>query len=123
MVLVVMVPLLFLFALVFAVVYFTSHDVKGQIERVESALMAGPDENPGSTHIFDEAGGRVVEKKAKASTSDSDGEIDKLARLRGCAAWIRERLDVEGLITKFKILLVLYQVGIPQTTHIGLTAA
>jgi hypothetical protein len=132
MVLLVLVPVLFLIALISAIVYFAGSDVERHVTSVKSAFTGTPDKNPGGTRISEEdtstersgkAGGKGVEKNALASTRDSDGEVDKDARSRGCTAWVAERVDLEGLMTKFKILLVLYQVGIPQSSSMGRTAA
>jgi hypothetical protein len=132
MVLLVGVPFLFFIALIAGVVYFAGHDVEGQINSAKAKFLGTPDENAESTRIPDDdlsnersgkAGGKAVEEKAQAITRDSDGEIDKDAKPRGCTAWFAERVDLDGLMTKFKILLVLFQVGIPQSIPIALPAA
>jgi hypothetical protein len=128
------VPLIFLIALVAGVVYFVSHDVIESVQESFKAAILGStdDANQEFTRISDEEmntgrsgkeGGKGVEKYSRASTGDNDGEIIEDARPGGTVAWIRERVDLEGLLTKFKILLVLYQVGIPQSTVIALTSA
>jgi hypothetical protein len=123
------VPLVVLIFLIAGVVYFVGHDVEGQLETLQNSLqntfIAPPDEKAECTGIskenlspdLGEAGGMGggVEQQAQASTGDNDGVIveDATPKYNGFAIWVRDHVDLEGLMTKFKILLVLYQVGIP----------